>query len=330
MNSLLRDASILVTGGTGFVGAHLTRRLAAVGARTHLLIRPTSSLRLLADVEPAPDHTRLDMADTGALEACIRRVRPDVVFHLAAASSEREKAGPRVEPDPNRATRVYEVNVLGTLRLLQAIAGAAPSARVVRAGTLSEYGLAPLPFREDQRERPVSHYAASHMAATHLGQAVFRQRGVAVTTVRLALTYGPAQSNRFFIPSLIQACLEDRPFDMTSGTQRRDLLFVDDAIDALLAAAATPGLAGEVLNAGSGGDWSVRELGQLIVRLTGAGTELRVGTLPGRRIDLVCDSTRLQQACGWTARTPIEEGLSRTIAWYREARKRDVSDSVTG
>jgi nucleoside-diphosphate-sugar epimerase len=315
----LRGATVLISGGTGFLGSHLVRRVTGLGARVQLLVRTASSLDRVADVQPVPDFTRIELDDAAGLGACVRAVRPDFVFLAAGSTSDRG----RDHSGEAAAGRSYEANVIGTRRVLESISAEAPAAKVIRIGSLAEYGVGPLPFREDQREQPASPYAASQVAATHLGQALHRQMGLQVATMRVALTYGPAQSTSFLIPSLIMACLEGRPFDLASASHTRDLIFVDDVMDALVAAALAGGLAGEVVNIGSGREYRIGDVAAMIVRLTGAGIELRpsrtaaVGTEVQR---LVCDSERARQLLEWQARTPIEEGLERTIAWYRSSR----------
>jgi nucleoside-diphosphate-sugar epimerase len=272
-------------------------------------------------MDQVPECTRLELSDRAGLEDCVRRVQPDFVFHLAGSTSDRGRDKGCVETAGDRSVQAYDVNLIGALRVLQATASQASSARVIRCGSLAEYGDGPVPFREDQREQPVSVYAASQVAATHMGQAVFRQSGLPVTTVRLALTYGPAQSNLFLIPSLILAGLRGLPFDMTDGTQTRDFIYVDDAVEGLLAVAAAPGLAGEVINIGSGEEHAIGAVAAQIVRLTGGRTQLRLGALvpvEGDLRRLVCDPDLSRRVLGWSAATPLEAGLMRAISWYRE------------
>ena len=139
--------------------------------------------------------------------------------------------------------RSLEVNLVGTINVLHAaLESGAPVAAFVRAGGLEEYGLAATPFEESQREQPVSPYSASQVAATHYCEVLQRHTSVAIVTLRPALVYGPDQSTDFFIPGLIVSCLRGIDFEMTEGEQTRDLLFVDDLVDAFLLAASRPGL----------------------------------------------------------------------------------------
>ena len=312
----LQGATVLVSGGTGFLGSHLVRRLSKEGARVHLLLRQESSLTRLSDLRAVPDFSRVELDDAEGLRSCLRNVRPDVVCVAAGSTADRGRG----HPGDQAVHRSYFVNVMGTLHLLQAISFEVPGARVIRVGSLAEYGVGLVPFREDQREEPASTYASGQLAATYLGQSFHRQFGLAITTIRLALTYGPAQSDHFLIPSLIRACLDGRPFDLTSADHTRDLIYVDDAIDALIAAATTARLAGDVVNIGSGREYRIADVAALIVRLTGASIAIRESVTSTDRAGLqrlVCDPARARNELGWSARTPLDEGLQRTIAWYK-------------
>jgi len=313
----LRGRDVVVTGATGFVGSHLTRSLIHLGAHVHVLIRDQSSLERLATVTSSIHSWRLDLSNTVLLEETIRTIQPAVVFHLASVAGGRFGIGP---DGLDGIARSYSVNLNGTLALLWAIYRAAPRARLIRTGTIEEYGAGPVPYKEDQRESPLSPYSASHVAAAHLTETLSRQLDVEATTVRPALIYGPSQALEFFIPSLIDACLGGRDFDMTTGEQIRDVVYVDDVVEALTEAAVSSDAAGQIINVGSGRGHRVLDIAELIVRLSGSGTRLRVGTVPARRVSVdrqILDSRRAGRLIGWSASTSLEAGLRRTIDWYR-------------
>lgn len=321
----LRGVAVLVTGATGFLGSHLTRRLVAEGARVNVMVRAGSRSDRLADVLPRIVQWTADLADGAAIARCVAAAAPRVVFHMAGDTAGRSwtAAG-----DPDVLQRSYDLNLGGTLHLLTALVRPPGCARIVRAGGLEEYGTGPLPYREDQREAPVSPYSASQVAATHLAQMLHRRAGLPVVTLRPALVYGPDQAASFFIPSLILACLARRAFDMSAGDQTRELVFVDDVIEAFIRAAISPSIEGQVINIGSGVESSIREVADLVRRLAGSDSPLRVGALSGRGAGLdrlVCDPARARDLLAWEARTPLADGLSRTIAWYRAAQDHERS-----
>ena len=318
----MRDAQVLVTGATGFLGTHLIQRLLADGARVHALVRPDSPRRKDLAADTRVTCLLADLRDEAALDACLTATSPDVVFHLGAVTAGRRRAD---AVGSAAVLESYEVNVTGTVRLLLALGRAHSSATVVRTGGLEEYGTGPLPYVETQREAPVSPYSATQTAATHLGHALARQVGVPFVTIRPALTYGPGQSATFLIPALIAACLRGQSFDMTRGEQTRDLIYVDDVVEALVAAA-TARVADRIVNVGSGLEYRMRDVAELIVRLTGAVGQVRIGALPDRPGDLprlVCDPQLARELLDWQATTSLEDGLARTIAAYR----RQASDA---
>ncbi|MFO0809720.1 MAG: NAD-dependent epimerase/dehydratase family protein [Gemmataceae bacterium] len=315
MTRELAHVRVLVTGGTGFIGSHLVRRLVREEACVHVLARPGRPPGRIADLGGRVTLWAADLADRPAVRACVAGSRPQVVFHLAGDSAGRHFDG------WERLDQSVDANLGNVLNLLQAIhdAGGSPPV-VVRVGGLEEYGQGPVPYDEDQRESPVSPYSASQVAATHFCQMLGRSLGLPIVTLRLALTYGPSQAPSFLIPALIHHCLEGRGFAMTAGDQRRDYVFVGDAVEALLRAAVTPEAGGQIINVGSGVESRVLDVAQAVVRLAGA-IDLHVGAVAARRTEiqhLVCNPAKAERLLDWTATTSLEDGLARTVAWYRE------------
>jgi UDP-glucose 4-epimerase len=316
MGEPLSGACVLVTGATGFLGAHLTRRLVAIGADVHAVTRQTGPQEQFGDVHSSIRWRTCDLRDSSRLTQLVDDVRPEVVYHLAGFTAAR--AGDHEESDS--WTESYSTNLMGTLNLLLALrqAGSRVS-RIVRTGGLEEYGDGPLPFREDQCERPVSAYSASQLAATQVSRLLHYSAGLPVVSLRPALMYGPGQPQTFFIPSLIASCLRHEPFDMTAGNQTRDLVFVSDVVDACIRAATMPDVDGLVINLGSGREHRIRDVAELVVRLAGSCTTLRFGSRPPRRSDLdrlVCDPELARRLLGWHASTNLETGIRQTIDWF--------------
>lgn len=311
------DGPLLITGASGFIGSHLARSLVASGLEVHVLRRQDSSWRRLAEIRTRIRAWTADLRDAASIENVCAAVGPRYVFHLAGTTDvrfvDRTLAGVRESVD---------VNVLGSLNLVLALSRRASVVRLVRVGGLEEYGRGPAPYVETQRECPISPYSASQVAVTHYLQMLQPVLPFEAVTLRLALTYGPAQSERFLVPALIRHCLEGRDFELTSGEQRRDFIYIDDAIDAMRRAAVTDGVGAEVLNIGSGQGYRIADVARRIVALCGSTTRLRIGAEAARTTEiqnLVCDSRRAQQLLGWQPATDLESGLTRTIAWTRQA-----------
>jgi nucleoside-diphosphate-sugar epimerase len=313
---VLTRRRVLVTGASGFIGSHLVTRLLAEGAVVHVLLRPGASADRLGAVRHALRVHEGDVTYPPSVRTAVAKSKPHVVFHLAADTGVR-----RLSEGWAGVERSVEVNLRGTLTVLRAaLESPTPVKRFVRAGGLEEYGSGPTPYVETQRERPISAYSASQVAATHYCEMLQRGSDTGIVTLRPALVYGPGQSADFLIPSLIASCLRGEDFDMTAGTQHRDLLYVDDLIDAFVLAATRDGLRSEVINVGHGVEHAIGDVADAIVRLTGSRSRIRFGAKPERGADLahlVTTTTRAAEVLGWRARVPLEEGLRRTIEWHR-------------
>ncbi len=311
--------SVLVTGATGFLGSHLTRRLLAQGRQVHVLARPDSDFRRLRDIAGRLTVWTGDMADVASLQAACRGSRPATIFHLAGDTSLRAFRGDWASVEHAVATGIG-----GLMNLLQAAREAAPELRgLVRTGGLEEYGAGPSPFVESQREAPCSPYSFVQTAGTHLSQMMQPHLPFAVVTLRPTLIYGSDQSEDFLIPALIRALLRGRRFTLTEGRQRRDLLHVDDFISAAVAAADRhDSLRGAVLNIASGDGHAIRDIATRIAGMLDATALLDIGGAPERAteiFDLVGDAALARARLGWRPRVSLDEGLARTLAWHRKA-----------
>ncbi len=308
---------VFVTGASGFIGSHLGSELGRLGAEVHALVRPGTTRTRVAPRAAAQEWPG-DITDIATVRAAVNGARPDIVYHLAADTGVR-----RLGEGWAGLERSIRVNLEGTLVVLRACLDASHPVRAfVRTGGLEEYGDGPIPYREDQRERPISPYSASQVAATHYAQMLQHGTATEIVSVRPALVYGPGQSSDFFIPNLIAHCLRHADFEMSEGRQRRDLLYVDDVVAALVAAGTREGLRGEVINVGHGVAHAMVDVAREIVALTGSTGALHIGAVPVRARDiehLVADVSRAKEVLGWTPKVALTEGLRRTIDWYRQS-----------
>lgn len=304
---------ILVTGGAGFIGSHLARRLAAGGHEVHVLHRPGGDLARLGGDLAALRRWACDLADASGLAAVITGSRPDAVFHLAGDTRLRH-----LDAELSGVLPSLDRNVRGTLDVVLA-ANAARVPLLIRVGGLEEYGRGPVPYVETQREEPVSPYSASQVAATHYLRMLAPHLACRAVTVRPALVYGPAQSPSFLIPSLIEHCFAGRDFTIRAKGHARDLLYVDDLVDALLLTLDAPLPAGDIVNVGSGHEVTMGDVAAAVVRLTGASIRLLdapEGPGPGLP-HLYASHAKATAVLGWRPRIGLEEGLARTIDAFR-------------
>jgi UDP-glucose 4-epimerase len=309
----LHGQRVVVTGASGFLGSHVVKRLVADGAVVHAFVRRAGGPRL-APVRDDVTEVIVDVTDPQATASAVAAAAPDIVVHFAGDTSAR---GSR--QGWGAIERSLDVNLRGTLNVAQAAVEA--GARVfLRAGGIEEYGAGPTPYVESQREQPVSPYSASQVAASHYLQMLQRTTETSLVTLRPALVYGPEQSLDFFIPALIARCLRGEDFEMTAGSQRRDLLYVDDLTDAFATAASTPLPPGAIVNLGHGIEHRMVDVADTIVRVAGGGRVL-VGALPSTTGDLehlVTSAELAGQLLGWRPKVSLEDGLRRTVNHYRQ------------
>ncbi len=304
---------ILITGGAGFVGSHLARRCVSEGHEVHVLLRPTSDAARLGDMLPTIGVHRLALGDRAALRACLDEVRPTNIYHLAYGTGLRH--------DRSLAGAGASLRNLSDLLALvgEAAASAHPPAFFLRTGSIAEYGEAPIPFREDQREQPITGYAAAIVAGTHYAGAIAPALPFPLVTARLALVYGMGQAADFLVPGLVLASLKRQPFTIQRPLDRRDLIHVDDAVDALNRLSGSSLSGGEIVNIGSGKTIGVAELAERIARLAGCDTA-HIRRMP--QTDPVTLQLCVDRATslGWTPRVGLEEGLDALIRDMRCAR----------
>jgi len=306
---------VLVTGGTGFLGRHLVAALAARGDSVAVAgRRPRAAL----PPDALPQGVRyesLDLASPDAAFELVGAMQPDQVYHLASAV------------DVRRELSLLDTQVRDTQMAAVHMARACLEhdvARLVHVGTCEEYGNGPAPFREDQDPSPVSPYSAAKVAATAFVRMLCSSFGLRAVVVRPFLTYGPGQGTNQMIPALIQAGLEGRDFPMTGGEQTREFNYVDDIVAGMLSAGTAPGVEGRILNLGCGEPRRIRDVATRVLELMGNPVRAEFGKLPyrpGETWEFYCSNALARELLGYRANVELDEGLQRTIAWYRSQRQ---------
>jgi len=297
----LSSAKVLVTGGTGFVGRHLRRRLRQLGCPIVLLARRAEA------TDTAEQWVVGDLTDAAFVSRTLSTITPDVIFHLA---STRERS---VTAEAFRHTVV--TNLPLAINVFAAASSLPGLTSLVTLGTAEEYGSGSLPFTEPQREAPVSAYSLSKLCITHLAQIMNRAHGLPAVVLRAGILYGPGQPDDMLVAQLFAAARSGEPLPMTLGEQTRDFLFVEDAVDALLQAAMTPAARGEVINVGSGREMRLMDLVRLIEKITGRREIAKLGAKPYRPYEIMryaLDQRKALQVLGWEARTSLDEGMKHT------------------
>jgi nucleoside-diphosphate-sugar epimerase len=309
---------VLVTGGAGFLGSNLCHALAARGARVIAL----DGFLFGGGANPA----NLENAGVELVRGDIRDldVRPlcegaSVIFNLAAQTSH---MGGQADPLADIA-----VNAVAQVRLIQAAREAAPDATVVHASTRQFYGrVEKLPVDENQPVAPPDANGVSKFAGEQYWMLEHRVRNRPVVSLRLTNCYGPRlrirDARQTFLGIWIRCVLENRPFEVWGGDQLRDLTYVDDVTEAFIRAAECDACHGRIFNLGGPPPASLHDIADLLVRLAGPPARYTTREFPAdrARIDIGsyhADDSAFRAATGWQPRMSLEQGISRTLDWYR-------------
>jgi len=308
---------VLVTGAGGFIGSHLAERLAAEGARVRAMVH-YNALGTWGWLDHAPASSEMDIfAGDVADRDSVRRAceGQEAVFHLAALIA---------IPYSYHAPESYvRTNIVGTLNVLQA-ARETGVARVVHTSTSEVYGTArQAPIPESHPLQGQSPYSASKIGADKIVESFHLSFGVPVVTVRPFNTFGPRQSARAVIPTIITQCLKGNEVRLGSLHPTRDLNFVSNTVGGFLRAALVPEAIGQTVNLGSGREISIGDLALLIAKLIGKEVAItsdaqRVRPKGSEVERLLADNTRARELLGWTPEVSLEDGLVRTIDWMRQ------------
>jgi NAD dependent epimerase/dehydratase len=322
---------VLVTGAGGFIGSHLTEQLVRDGHSVRALVRyngrdDRGNLDdLPGEIQAAIEVDRGDLKDPLAVrKAALGR---ELVFHLGALIA--------IPYSYHNPYDVVQTNVLGTAHVLDACRANPTLARLVLTSTSEVYGTARVvPIEEDHPLQGQSPYAATKIAADALGESYHRAFGLPVTILRPFNTFGPRQSARAIIPTIISQALSRPAIKLGRLDPRRDLTYVKDTVAGFIAIAGCDAAIGRVVNIGRGSDVSIGELVELIGRCLGRPITVEVDheryRPPASEVERLLAGTKQAQALwGWQPRYSLEEGLKETIAWVRDHLDRFRVDSYT-
>jgi len=319
--SAFRGARVLITGGVGLIGSALARRLLGLGADIVLLdsMIPEygGNFANIADISERVRVNIADIRDTHALRYLL--AGRDFLFDLAAQTSHVDSM---TAPEDDLA-----INCIAQLRLLELCRGVAPAITIVHAGTRQIYGRPRyLPVDEAHPLRPADVNGVNKIAGEAYHLLFHDVYGINTRSLRLTNVYGPGMrikdARQNFLGIWLRLAVEGKPFEVWGGEQRRDMVYVDDAVEAFLAAAVSPESAGQALNVGGDAPYSLVEIARALVHANGGGKfEMREFPPERKRIDIgdfITDDRKFRALAGWAPRLSLAEGLARSIAYYRD------------
>lgn len=314
----LKKNKVLVTGSGGFIASHLVERLIELGVEVKAFVHYNSH-NYLGDVETFDESIKKcieivtgDIIDPFMVRRAVKEC--DVVFHLAALIA---------IPYSYRSPQTYvDTNVKGTLNVMQACLDEGVG-KVVHTSTSEVYGTAVyVPIDEKHPLQGQSPYSATKVGADMLAESFFRSFDLPVATIRPFNTYGPRQSARAVIPTIITQALTSDTVKLGSIEPVRDLTYVKDTVEGFIKVAETDKSIGQVINVGNGKGVSIGDLANLVIDLLGNEVKIesdteRVRPEKSEVMKLVCCNKKAKELLGWAPTHTLKEGLSETIEWIR-------------
>jgi UDP-glucose 4-epimerase len=317
-----KGADVLITGGLGFIGSNLAIALADLGAKVTVAdaMIPGYGGNLF-NIHPARDRINVNFCDIRDVNVMNYLIQDhNYIFHLAGQV---DHVLSQTNPFPD-----IDMNIKGTAILLEACKHHNPQARVIYCGTRGEYGKAVnLPVSEDAPTNPRGIYEISNLTAEMITRVYHEIHGIRSVMLRLTNTYGPRSQMlhpRYSVANwFIRLAIDDQTIQVFGDGQiKRDFLYIDDCVQAMLMCAATEQAYGHVLNVGVDVPTSFQELAETLVRVAGTGrwefapfSPERAAQEPG---DFYSDITRIRAITGWEPRTRLEDGLRTTLDYYRQ------------
>lgn len=318
----MKNKRVLVTGGSGFIGSHLVNKLLQEGAEVAVTVRYGNVMKneRLRHCWNDLRVLEADLRNRGALASVLGEFSPEIIFHLAAYN--------HVGQSFVQVEECFDVNAKGTANLLD-LSGPDVE-KFVYMSTSEVYGFQDeVPFIETMGPQPISPYAITKYAGElycNMKQRIGGPPSVVIT--RAFNTFGPYQSAKAVIPELIVSCLKGQTIKTTEGKQTREFNYVTNVVDGLIKAGSHEGAIEGPVNIAAGEEISIRDLVKKIAELTETKSQIEIGALSNRPTEIwrmYADSTRARQILGWKPKVSLEEGLKKTIEWFRQYYRDELS-----
>lgn len=306
---MLHKKVYLITGATGFIGSCLLRRLISNNEEVHIIVRKESKFWRIKDILDKVACHISDLSSLQDLKKIIDKIRPTIIYHLAASSAYHFQ---------NEPGKFMETDILGTWNLIRAISYV-DYELFVNTGSSAEYGFKKLPMKETDLLQPESYHAVTKCAQTLLSSYIARKEKRPIVTLRPFSVYGPYEGPARFIPALLKSLYFGEKINLVSPEISHDQIYVDDVVDTYLLVDKLKKYSGEIFNIGTGKQSSIKDIVEIAVRVTGRITDFKWGHMEKRRWDTtnwVADISKAKQLLGWTPKINLEKGLFLTWKWY--------------
>ncbi|KKQ34471.1 MAG: Nucleoside-diphosphate-sugar epimerase [Microgenomates group bacterium GW2011_GWA2_37_6] len=301
---------IVITGGGGFIGANLVRKLLESDYSVHILWKKNSDPWRLTDIKNHIVFHQTDIVNQTNLKSTLTKINPSVIFHLATYSSYRN------QEDVNQ---IFDVSIKGTLNLLLATKDV-PYKIFVNTGSSSEYGIKQKPMKEKNLLEPISFYAAAKSGQTLLCQTFSYQYKKPIVTIRPFSVYGPYEQKDRFVSTITRSLINKKTIKLTGGKRRRDFIYIDDLVNLYIQVVKKADkLSGKILNAGTGHELTNDDVVKILFKITDQKTKIEKGKFPKRMWDSphwVANIETTKRLLSWKPKYSIEKGLKANYDWF--------------
>lgn len=302
---------ILITGGTGFIGANLVRKFIELNYDTHILTRKTSNKWRIIDVLDRLNEHQIDLGDREGLKKVVSKIKPEIIVHTAVYGG---------YPSEQDGERMIKTNFIDTVNLVDACSDI-DYELFISTGTSSEYGTKDTKMKETDLLEPITFYGVSKASATLYYNYIAKTKKKPITTLRLFSPFGYYEDKHRLIPYVIINCLKNSELNLGDKNSVRDFVFIEDVISSYITTVENKEkITGEIFNIGSGRQYSIGEVVDTIIQLTGGKGHTLWGSIVNPRSEpkvWQADISKAKELLGWQPAYDLNRGLEKTLEWFK-------------
>lgn len=303
-----QSKKVFITGGSGFIGSNLARLLIKKNYNVNLLVRKNSNLWRLKEINKDVKIHQGEIGDIKNLKKLITKLEPKYIIHLASYGNSSSE---------NNLKKIIDVNILGLVNLLE-VSKKNNYKKLIVCGSSSEYGFKNKPMTETDYLHPNSYYSATKSSATLIAQSYALENNKPIVILRPFSVYGPFEENDRFIPIVIKKTIRNEKVLVTKEEVKRDFIFIDDVVNAFYKSMLLKTNKGEIINIGTGKQYSNKEIIRMIEKIL--KLKLKLGVFPKRAWDTnnwVANNLKAKRILKWHSKNSMEQGLRKTIKWFK-------------
>ena len=308
----IEEKKILITGGAGFIGANFVYKFLELGYNVTVFERKGTNFWRLKKITSKIKIYSPDLTDYAKTEACLKKIKPEVVLHFAAYGAYQSRQ--------QNVTLTIDTNIISSINLINACNNIGVEC-FINTGTNSEYGIKNKPMKETDVLESDNLYAITKSAVTLYGQMVARKYNFPIVTMRPFAVYGYFEEKERLIPTIIQSCLTGNALKLSRPDSVRDFIFIEDLINGYLAAIKNiKKIRGEIFNLGTGKQYSIQQVVATVKKITNSNIKPRYGTMKKAQTEpktWIADISKAKKILQWKPRRTLEQGLKKDIEWFK-------------